>query len=695
METAKPKMNLTRKIRFALGLAMVLMMAALWIAACAPPTSRPTGRFVKKDCLDCHTEFARQYLSMADVHTPVKEKNCEQCHLRHGVVPKLLLKQQGNQGCYSCHPQETIGMDKPVLHSAFQRESCVRCHNPHASTQKKLLQEPMRELCFQCHKQNSYTRKIVHEPLQKDSSCLTCHRPHGSDHPNVLTRSGQDLCLECHNSGSTAFQDAHGGYPVEEAACGSCHGPHSSDKPQLLRTTVHPGVDPKECTQCHVEPTSPEPFATNARGSELCYQCHDTAEMKGGEGVAHQPFAEGKCAACHQPHTSEEPELRSAAGNNLCYSCHAGLQSRVEKPHGAVTGEKGCLSCHGNHSAGHENLLLNREQPLCFSCHPDSKSAMAEPVSHTPFEEGNCSGCHDPHGSNYPAMINNRMDVVCYACHADAEVKFTKSSTHEPVSTGQCNACHRSHGAAKAGLLGTDAKDPELCKSCHEALMQPSAKNVEHPPFTEGRCLECHDVHGSNIPGMLARKQGFLCSGCHGTDLKQKSGKIASRHAPSVDGQCSACHQPHKAGLESLLLAESPDLCLACHSELRVVTGQKSSGAAGAEPSEGGDGTTEEPEEKMYVHAPGEIEKCGTCHRPHQSDQVSLMNVPIQPLCAQCHDYGTEEFGRAHLQIDAARMDCRNCHTPHVARTKSLFKNVLHPPFAKRECKDCHLVDNP
>jgi predicted CXXCH cytochrome family protein len=170
---------------------------------------------------------------------------------------------------------------------------------------------------------------------------------------------------------------------------------------------------------------------------------------------------------------------------------------------------------------------------------------------------------------------------------------------------------------------------------------------------------------------------------------------VISRHAPSVDGQCSACHSPHKAGLKHLLLAENPDLCIACHSELAVVAGRTQREVAVTRTFDGQNPGVEPLEETRYVHAPGKIDQCGSCHRPHQSTQPSLMELPIQPLCGRCHDYGTKAFADSHLHIDATAMDCRNCHTPHVARTPKLFKNVVHPPFAKKACKDCHLVENP
>ena len=83
---------------------VVILLAAsiiIYVGACVPAPSRQTGKFARKECLDCHTEFAAKYLSMPDVHAVVKEKKCEDCHLRHGIIPKLLLKREGNDTCYS------------------------------------------------------------------------------------------------------------------------------------------------------------------------------------------------------------------------------------------------------------------------------------------------------------------------------------------------------------------------------------------------------------------------------------------------------------------------------------------------------------------------------------------------------------------------------------------------------------------
>src|SRR3972149_3129066 len=69
-------------------------------------------KFVQKECLDCHKKFADKYMGMKNVHQVVKERKCEDCHLRHGLVPKLILKKEANEVCYTCHTKEKIGVNK-------------------------------------------------------------------------------------------------------------------------------------------------------------------------------------------------------------------------------------------------------------------------------------------------------------------------------------------------------------------------------------------------------------------------------------------------------------------------------------------------------------------------------------------------------------------------------------------------------
>ncbi len=231
---------------------LYLLAAAIlvYVAACVPTPSRPTGKFVRKQCLDCHTEFAAKYLTMKDVHAVVKEKKCEDCHLRHGIIPKLLLKREGNDTCYSCHAPEKIGLEKAAVHTALKTRQCIACHNPHASQTSPLLKAAGSDLCYQCHPQQTFQKKVVHKPLQTDP-CATCHFSHSSDQADLLKKKEVSLCMSCHDVKQAVFKTAHRGYPVETASCRSCHSPHASAQPKLLKTSAHSPVAKLDCAKCH------------------------------------------------------------------------------------------------------------------------------------------------------------------------------------------------------------------------------------------------------------------------------------------------------------------------------------------------------------------------------------------------------------------------------------------------------------
>ena len=138
------------------------------------------SRFARKNCLDCHKKFADKYMAMKNIHAVVKEKKCEDCHLRHGLVGKLILKKDGNEICYPCHSKEKIGMNKTNVHTALKRGKCIQCHNPHASQASHLLKAEGKEACFQCHKKEDFEKKVVHKAKQT-KGCTSCHLAHSSD----------------------------------------------------------------------------------------------------------------------------------------------------------------------------------------------------------------------------------------------------------------------------------------------------------------------------------------------------------------------------------------------------------------------------------------------------------------------------------------------------------------------------------
>ena len=204
-----------------------IALLGLFISVLATGTVSAQQKFARKDCSDCHKKFNEKYSSMKYSHKMIKENKCEECHLRHGIVPKLLLKKDGNQLCVGCHAPEKVGLTKPKIHTPLKGGKCTLCHNPHASEGRYLLKASGNDSCYQCHKKEVYEKKNVHKVLI-EKGCRACHMAHGSDLNDLLTKDDPQLCLECHDSKGAAFKKAHANYPVETRKCTICHNPHSS-----------------------------------------------------------------------------------------------------------------------------------------------------------------------------------------------------------------------------------------------------------------------------------------------------------------------------------------------------------------------------------------------------------------------------------------------------------------------------------
>lgn len=121
--------------------AVILIVASVAVVlASTGRTLAAPRKFETKPCLACHTQFAEQIRPLKVVHPGIADAQCETCHIRHGIVGKLLLKKDGNALCLGCHTKESIGLDKPLIHSALEKtEKCTACHDPHASKDAALL----------------------------------------------------------------------------------------------------------------------------------------------------------------------------------------------------------------------------------------------------------------------------------------------------------------------------------------------------------------------------------------------------------------------------------------------------------------------------------------------------------------------------------------------------------------------------
>ena len=176
-------------------MALLCCVVVLW--SVATPSDAKKRKFKKRECLDCHEEFVDEYLSMSYVHPGIEDRKCEGCHLRHGIVGKLILKEEGNQLCSECHTLEDLKLDAPGVHTALKEGTCSSCHNPHASNSPHLLNSEGNAVCFECHEEQNFSRAVVHEVLNQEG-CAECHLAHASPERHLLTRAPTALCVSCH-----------------------------------------------------------------------------------------------------------------------------------------------------------------------------------------------------------------------------------------------------------------------------------------------------------------------------------------------------------------------------------------------------------------------------------------------------------------------------------------------------------------
>lgn len=607
------------------------MRTAAWLAIALAASAAQAESFARKSCLDCHQTFAEKLSKLKDVHAPVRAQKCEDCHLRHGLVPKLILKEQGNQLCAGCHKAQAARQHVP-------KGKCADCHDPHGTDTKALLTKD----CFSCHAKGPFQRKNVHPvdasaARSKDGACATCHAVHGSAQKALLVAPEGQLCAKCHAA------PKHGGFAVS-TRCSDCHEPHSSDGPLLLKAVQH--RDLSNCAACHGPSLS------------LKAKCADCHRARAEDLQAHARTA---CTGCHVPHASAEKGLLKPGGDAFCVACHEKKKQAFTARHGPS-----CADCHRSHGGQGKALLVaaapggdGRVNQLCAKCHEAQVAdELKDPSVHAPFKAGNCSACHDPHGSNVAGMLKAPEDKLCYGCHAAAETSFARSHTHKPVQDGQCGACHQGHSSSQSRLL--KASGAALCSTCHAP--RPGAVS-KHAPFAEGQCLTCHDPHGSNIAGMLVADQSNLCVRCHGKETARVEA-AKSKHEPFVKGQCTACHSAHEAALPKLRLAAGPDGCLTCHAQIKEQLATQT------------------------VHAPAAAD-CLGCHAPHASGLPALTSVREPELCVRCHA-ADAKFGQAHLGSDVSR--CTTCHDPHAGKDRRLLSRVAHAPFEQGKCGVCHVA---
>jgi predicted CXXCH cytochrome family protein len=366
----RQKMNLKLK-SFVQGLCCLSLGIMALTASCVP-TSHEKKPEIRRTCAQCHPEKVAAYQTGV-VHQPVKENNCEACHLPHGLVPTVLMRQPVPVVCLPCHAAFKEAASKKSLHEPVGKGKCESCHNPHNSEFPKLLKSAPEEVCFTCHDRKEFTKAKVHAPVK--DGCGTCHDPHMADNPELLNKPSEALCASCHATDSGEFRTAHQGYPVT-TRCVDCHTPHSSDEPGLLKKVVHSPVKSGDCDDCHQVEGSAITVKSPAGG--LCLSCHDDVPAA----AQHEPVKEGDCQTCHAEHASNYDGMLADSPAKICLQCHEqGRKKAGIKSVHAPAGKGECLSCHDGHAAPGKSMLKSDPPALCrrHQATPCSRQGRALP----------------------------------------------------------------------------------------------------------------------------------------------------------------------------------------------------------------------------------------------------------------------------------------------------------------------------
>lgn len=370
----------------------------------------------------CANECHKEILDRKYMHGPV-ESDCGACHVLVGDPKdhKFSFVVEKEQLCAKCH----MLAHESDVHPPVRDGKCMECHDPHGSEHRRILvADPKRDLCTKCHKQEFAKSTFVHGPVAV-GACIVCHKPHSSSQPKLLIQDAKSLCLTCHGEIQAKGEQGVHMHAALEQGCIRCHDPHASNhKFQLVDSA--PGL----CMSCHkekfdqLEATSKVVHGaiTAEGGCTVCHEPHSSRSASLQRGT--QP---GTCLKCH------DKTIKTANGGQITNM--AALLAANPDRHGPIR-EGACTACHDPH-AGPNFCMLTEEYPpqfyapfkidtfkLCFKCHIPDLVLKPKAQGLTQFRDGDknlhwvhvnqekgrtCRACHEVHASKRPAHIREAV----------------------------------------------------------------------------------------------------------------------------------------------------------------------------------------------------------------------------------------------------------------------------------------------
>lgn len=197
-------------------------------------------------CLTCHSDASGKRNHWKGSQHESRNIVCGACHEVHAKQDKALTKAAQPEVCFNCHKTERAQTYRMSTHPlAAGKMSCSDCHNPHGSTGPKLLiKNNVNETCYTCHAEKRGPFLWEHGPVVDD--CTNCHTPHGSTNTPLLKTRVPWLCQECH-SGDHGAQ-VNSGANLQGGAATDFNNPNLP----LANRAARAQLAGRACLNCHV-----------------------------------------------------------------------------------------------------------------------------------------------------------------------------------------------------------------------------------------------------------------------------------------------------------------------------------------------------------------------------------------------------------------------------------------------------------
>jgi len=175
-------------------------------------------------CGRCHQTAHQQAMESTDPHFR-SDISCLDCHAVHNNPRKMLVKDEEQNFCLSCHNEvkgEFHRRSNHPLQSANIR--CTDCHKIDGIKDHGMSVGHDWN-CQSCHSDYAgpflYEHPVVYDHLVEGGGCIECHQPHGSPNDRLLNQPQNGTCLQCHGTppGHRLNHDGLG----TKLACVDCH----------------------------------------------------------------------------------------------------------------------------------------------------------------------------------------------------------------------------------------------------------------------------------------------------------------------------------------------------------------------------------------------------------------------------------------------------------------------------------------